>query len=152
MALDIQGAGGVYTDVEIVSISNAESTFGIGNMGASSIAKFFQEHECNSACYAAQLERPAGDAFGHASTSRDGGSDTSVEDEKAESDCEMTVSDEIVPYQGQKGQSISFDATEDVIVQEETVLQVQSSSERLRSQRRPDHVTCTRLRSRRKRG
>eukprot|EP00474_Spongospora_subterranea_P011014 CRZ11472.1 hypothetical protein [Spongospora subterranea] len=65
MALDIKVASGVYTDVEIVLAHHAESTFGVGNMGSSSMAKFFEEHECNRVCHSARLERPAG-TFGPA--------------------------------------------------------------------------------------
>ena len=50
MILDLQGAGGQFTDAEIVAVKDSDSLFSVGNMGPGSIATFFEQHECNEVC------------------------------------------------------------------------------------------------------
>ena len=50
LVLDLQGGGGQFTDVEIVTVEESANHFGCGNLGLSSITNFFQQHSCNLLC------------------------------------------------------------------------------------------------------
>lgn len=55
----LQGVGNCYTDPQIHTVTG--NNFGVGNMGASGIKRFFKTHVCNDICRALELT-PRGSA------------------------------------------------------------------------------------------